>query len=328
MSRKHTGIRRTPGGPMPVPVVPPAALVEPEPEPEPEPESEPEPQLQPQPEPELQPVDNEIPQTLDIPEGNPPTAHDEDQQPQPQPQSQPQPQPQPEPQPEPEPERQHGEERPEPAPSTTLLPLSGDEFPDEALAAVCCFLGPRELGRLACVSRRFTERTLTEPGGEWLSVVEEGARLHVKRLNEEAPAAKRRTVTWLQLLAERLEHLQFYDRMIRRCMEPTIAASEGAQTAVVLSGGPSHEIGLGFQQQIAFQREVSQEDILRVLDQAKQVLLTQPSLLELATPINIVGDIRGYDHAAPSLLKESLLCWHALSLSLSLSLSIVRSDTN
>ena len=81
----------------------------------------------------------------------------------------------------------------EPAASTpmALLPLGSDEFPDEVLAVVCCFLGLRELGRLACVSRRFTERTLTEPaceskagaGGDGgrtrLSPIEEGARLQL-----------------------------------------------------------------------------------------------------------------------------------------------------
>eukprot|EP01046_Picozoa_sp_COSAG06_P062039 COSAG06_NODE_13842_length_1213_cov_11.833932_1_plen_152_part_10 len=40
------------------------------------------------------------------------------------------------------------------------LPLGGNEFPDEALAVVCRFLGLRGLGRLACVARRFTEPTL------------------------------------------------------------------------------------------------------------------------------------------------------------------------
>lgn len=60
------------------------------------------------------------------------------------------------------------------------LPLGGDELPDEALAVVCRFLGARELGRLACVSRRFTERTLTEPGGgARLSPIEEGARMRL-----------------------------------------------------------------------------------------------------------------------------------------------------
>jgi hypothetical protein len=59
-----------------------------------------------------------------------------------------------------------------------------DELPDEAVAVICRHLGLRELGRLACVSRRFTEPTLTEPGGGGaggakLSPIEEGARLAV-----------------------------------------------------------------------------------------------------------------------------------------------------
>eukprot|EP01046_Picozoa_sp_COSAG06_P030609 COSAG06_NODE_2918_length_6095_cov_510.475150_1_plen_190_part_10 len=67
-----------------------------------------------------------------------------------------------------------------PAADAPLLPLGGDEFPDEALAVVCRFLGLRGLGRLACVARRFTEPTLTEPGGaKLLSPIEEGARLRL-----------------------------------------------------------------------------------------------------------------------------------------------------
>ena len=59
-----------------------------------------------------------------------------------------------------------------------------DELPDEAVAVICRHLGLRELGRLACVSRRFTKPTLTEPGGggaggEKLSPIEEGARLQL-----------------------------------------------------------------------------------------------------------------------------------------------------
>eukprot|EP01046_Picozoa_sp_COSAG06_P063395 COSAG06_NODE_14702_length_1133_cov_9.242747_1_plen_150_part_10 len=52
-----------------------------------------------------------------------------------------------------------------PADAPPLLPLGSDEFPDEVLAFVCSLLGLRELGRLACAARRFTEPTLTEPGG-------------------------------------------------------------------------------------------------------------------------------------------------------------------
>eukprot|EP01046_Picozoa_sp_COSAG06_P091616 COSAG06_NODE_37902_length_429_cov_5.987879_1_plen_62_part_10 len=48
------------------------------------------------------------------------------------------------------------------------------DTPDETLALICRFLGPRELGRLACAARRFTEPTLTEPGGaKLLSPIEE-----------------------------------------------------------------------------------------------------------------------------------------------------------
>lgn len=51
---------------------------------------------------------------------------------------------------------------------------------DEVLVNICHFLGLRELGRLACVSRRFTEATLTEPGGATLlSPIEEGAWLRL-----------------------------------------------------------------------------------------------------------------------------------------------------
>eukprot|EP01046_Picozoa_sp_COSAG06_P034226 COSAG06_NODE_3568_length_5176_cov_22.718732_5_plen_381_part_00 len=51
---------------------------------------------------------------------------------------------------------------------------------DEVLVNICRFLGLRELGRLACVAQRFTEATLTEPGGaQLLSPIEEGARLRL-----------------------------------------------------------------------------------------------------------------------------------------------------
>ena len=61
------------------------------------------------------------------------------------------------------------------------LPLGDDEFPDDIIALICRFLGLRGLGRLACVARRFTEPTLTEPGGaKLLSPIEEGARLRLE----------------------------------------------------------------------------------------------------------------------------------------------------
>eukprot|EP01046_Picozoa_sp_COSAG06_P033487 COSAG06_NODE_3421_length_5370_cov_8.010245_3_plen_188_part_00 len=71
------------------------------------------------------------------------------------------------------------------APPAAPLPLGDDEFPDDVLAVVCSFLALRELGRLACVARRFTEPTLTEPGSggaggaKLLSPIEEGARLQL-----------------------------------------------------------------------------------------------------------------------------------------------------
>eukprot|EP01046_Picozoa_sp_COSAG06_P020769 COSAG06_NODE_1535_length_9155_cov_68.266343_3_plen_236_part_00 len=49
---------------------------------------------------------------------------------------------------------------------------------DEVLVNICRFLGVRELGRLACVARRFTEPTLTG-GAKLLSPIEEGARLRL-----------------------------------------------------------------------------------------------------------------------------------------------------
>ena len=84
-------------------------------------------------------------------------------------------------------------EQPAPAPTPTVaddddappaadapLPLGDDEFPDIIIAFICRYLGLRELGRLACVARRFTEAMLTEPGGaKLLSPIEEGARLQL-----------------------------------------------------------------------------------------------------------------------------------------------------
>lgn len=54
-------------------------------------------------------------------------------------------------------------------------------LPDEALAVVSSFLlDVKDLGRLACVAKRFRERCLRDPTtGQILSVVEEGARLAV-----------------------------------------------------------------------------------------------------------------------------------------------------
>jgi hypothetical protein len=128
----------------------------------------------------------------------------------------------PEPEPEPEPAMPTGrddahrpllmdadeeEGRPGATPAASPLPLGGDDFPDEAVAIVCHSLGPRELGRLACVSRRFTECTLTEPGSEGgaggvrLSPIEEGARLRLAAgAGTGGGPAKRGQPTWLRAL--------------------------------------------------------------------------------------------------------------------------------
>jgi hypothetical protein len=51
-------------------------------------------------------------------------------------------------------------------------------LPLTVVARICSFLSSRDLGRLACVFRRFTEASLRDPdGGPKLSAIEEGARL-------------------------------------------------------------------------------------------------------------------------------------------------------
>lgn len=118
-----------------------------------------------------------------------------------------------EPEPEPQPEQAAAARTPQRSDPASivallLLPLGGDDFPDEALAIVCRFLRPRDLGRLACVSRRFTERTLTtkldgeSEGDERLSVIEEGARLQSVALapGGDSTLARRGQVTWLRAL--------------------------------------------------------------------------------------------------------------------------------
>eukprot|EP01046_Picozoa_sp_COSAG06_P071645 COSAG06_NODE_20592_length_788_cov_231.997097_1_plen_110_part_10 len=104
------------------------------------------------------------------------------------------------------------------------LPLGDDEFPDEALAVVCSFLGPRELGRLACAARRFTEPTLTDPGGgggggaggaQLLSPIEEGARLRLAAGcgGSGGGAAERRAgETWVRALWRVQHRLEFTSR--------------------------------------------------------------------------------------------------------------------
>ena len=62
------------------------------------------------------------------------------------------------------------------------------------------------------------------------------------------------------------EELEFFDGMIQRCIE------EGASGKNI---------------------NLRQEDISRVLLKAKEVFISQPSMLELASPIKILGDIHG-----------------------------------
>ena len=61
--------------------------------------------------------------------------------------------------------------------------------------------------------------------------------------------------------------LEFYDKMIARMIE---------------EGQSGKNIAL------------KAEDITRVLLKAKEIFLSQPSMLELASPIKILGDIHGY----------------------------------
>ena len=111
-------------------------------------------------------------------------------------------------------------------PADAPLPLGGDEFPDEALAVVCRFLGLRGLGRLACVARRFTEPTLTEPGGaQLLSPIEEGARLRLAAGGGAAAAAVGRLAgeTWVRALWRVQYRLHFTS-----CGPEVVLSEEGA----------------------------------------------------------------------------------------------------
>ena len=72
------------------------------------------------------------------------------------------------------------------APSAAVGWLGSDEVPDEVVACIGSFLGAKQLGRLACVSRRFTTPAFRNyesrgsGGGEatarTMSVVQEAAR--------------------------------------------------------------------------------------------------------------------------------------------------------
>eukprot|EP01043_Picozoa_sp_COSAG02_P062386 COSAG02_NODE_8594_length_2510_cov_4.564201_1_plen_370_part_00 len=83
--------------------------------------------------------------------------------------------------------------------------------PDEAVALLCSFLGVRELGRIACVARRFTERVLSEPDVvDKVSAIEQGAILRARRLlvgtgREFTRSERQSDETWLRMLC-RVEH--------------------------------------------------------------------------------------------------------------------------
>lgn len=124
------------------------------------------------------------------------------------------------------------------APPATPLPLGGDEFPDEALAVVCSFLDLLELGRLACAARRFTEPTLTEPGGtvggvggaQLLSLIEEGVRLRLMAgggsgggSGSSRAAERWADETWMQVLWRVQYHLRFTS-----CGPAVVLSEEGA----------------------------------------------------------------------------------------------------
>jgi hypothetical protein len=119
------------------------------------------------------------------------------------------------------------------APPAAPLPLGDDEFPDDILAVVCSFLALRELGRLACAARRFTEPTLTEPGsggagGAKLSPIEEGARLQLAAGSGGGGGAAERLEgeTWVRALWRVRYPLKFTS-----CGPEVVLSEEGALPA-------------------------------------------------------------------------------------------------
>jgi hypothetical protein len=120
------------------------------------------------------------------------------------------------------------------APPAAPLPLGDDAFPDDVLAVVCSFLALRELGRLACAARRFTEPTLTEPGGGGgaggakLSPIEEGARLQLAAGSGGGGGAAERLVdeTWVRALWRVRYRLKFTS-----CGPEVVLSEEGALPA-------------------------------------------------------------------------------------------------
>ena len=109
------------------------------------------------------------------------------------------------------------------------LPLGDGEFPDIIIALICRYLGLRELGRLACVARRFTEAMLTEPGGaKLLSPIEEGARLRLAAGSGGGGGAAERLEgeTWVRALWRVRYPLHFTS-----CGPEVVLSEEGALPA-------------------------------------------------------------------------------------------------
>jgi hypothetical protein len=149
------------------------------------------------------------------------------------------------------------------APAAAPLLLGGDEFPDEALAVVCRFLNVRGLGRLACVARRFTEPTLTEPGGGGagcakLSLIEEGARLRLAAGGDGGVAAERWAgETWVQALWREQCPLKFTSRgpMVRLSEEGALRLRAAERAAAAMRGAWGRGARLGIRGWLAFTQE-------------------------------------------------------------------------
>ena len=85
-------------------------------------------------------------------------------------------------------------------------------LPNEVLALVCCNLGSQDLGRLACVARKFAETFVAVPCGgaghkrsQCLSLPEEGARLQLIASAADCEVSQFGEATWLRALWQ-VEH--------------------------------------------------------------------------------------------------------------------------
>ena len=93
-----------------------------------------------------------------------------------------------------------GEHEPPALTPVPAPPWVSSALPNDMLALVCCYLGPCELGRLACVARRFTEGD--DGGAQQLSPIEEGARLRLQLMVTRGggSATQNGEATWLLAL--------------------------------------------------------------------------------------------------------------------------------